>query len=121
MEKLCTYGVVIAIVASGLGLLLELNGYLSFSGFIVVQGIIMFAAGLKFGNMNAIAMQPLGHIAGVASSAISFISGSIALLVGSIIGYNFNVTVAPLMLGVLISSLIALTLILYKLGAQKAN
>jgi DHA1 family bicyclomycin/chloramphenicol resistance-like MFS transporter len=114
MTKICTYGAVIAILASSIGLYLALNGYLSFTGFLVVQGIIMFATGLKLGNMNSIAMQPLGHIAGVASSAISFISGAIALTIGSMIGNAFDVTVAPLMVGVLISCVAALALIIYK-------
>lgn len=118
MQKMCMYGALLAIAASSIGLYLELNGYLSFTGFLTVQGIIMFATGLKLGNMNAIAMQPLGHIAGVASSAISFISGALALAVGSLIGSAFNVTVAPLMIGVLGSCLIALALILYKPQSQ---
>ncbi|MEH6445357.1 MAG: multidrug effflux MFS transporter [Oceanospirillaceae bacterium] len=114
MSKICAIAAALSIGASGVGLLFELTGLLSFVGFMLVQGVILFTAGLMLGNMNAIAMQPVGHIAGVASSIISFISGSLSLAVGVLIGSSFDLSVAPLFAGVLFCSIGALTLVRYK-------
>ena len=33
-------------------------------------GVAFFCNGILFGNLNAMALEPLGHIAGVASAAV---------------------------------------------------
>lgn len=111
MTKICTIAALMSIVCSGLGLILELSGVLSFSGYLLIQSAIVFSCGFMMGNMNAIAMQPLGHIAGVASSAISFISGVVALITGTLIGLAFDGTVIPLLAGFVLCAVAALLLV----------
>ena len=62
---------------------------------------IFYLAGFGIGNMNALALEPLGHVAGLAASIIAAIAtiGSAAL--SAPIGLAFDGTLRPLTLGVL--------------------
>ena len=61
---------------------------------------LQFAAvGFLFGNLRALAMQPIGHIAGVGAAINGFISTVMGVLIASVIGAYINTTVWPLFLG----------------------
>jgi MFS transporter, DHA1 family, multidrug resistance protein len=60
---------------------------------------LFYCIGLLFGNMNALAMEPMGHIAGLASAVIASISTGVSLVLGGLIGALFNETVLPLVFG----------------------
>ena len=51
---------------------------------------IFFLFGFLFGNMNALALTPMGHIAGTASAVIGTTSIIIAIPIGSIIAYSYK-------------------------------
>jgi DHA1 family bicyclomycin/chloramphenicol resistance-like MFS transporter len=74
------------------------------------------AAMLQFGwigsNFNSIAMEPLGHVAGIASSVIGFIQTLGGGLIGAGIGQAFDGTVTPLAAGFCAVSVIAIALVL---------
>ncbi len=72
--------------------------------FMLYAVITFFCMGLLFGNINAIAMEPMGHIAGVASAVIGASSSAISLIIGGIIGLSFNMTLLPLGIGFLLTS-----------------
>ena len=55
--------------------------------------------GVLFGNLNALAMEPLGHIAGVGAAIVGFAQSIIGLPVATAIGRAFNGTVTPLVTG----------------------
>lgn len=61
--------------------------------------IAFFCIGILFGNFNALAMDPLGHIAGVAASVIGSLTTFISLLLGAAIGQGYDGTVLPLVGG----------------------
>ena len=61
--------------------------------------LIFFAVGILFGNFNAMAMEPLGHIAGLAAAVIATFTTLISLLFGVVIGQAYNQTVMPLVIG----------------------
>ncbi|GGK67888.1 multidrug effflux MFS transporter [Amphritea balenae] len=61
--------------------------------------ILLMGVGLLFGNLNALSMEPFGHIAGLASSFVGVVSTLIAVALGTIVGQSFNDTPIPLMLG----------------------
>ncbi|MTI09834.1 multidrug effflux MFS transporter [Curvivirga aplysinae] len=67
-----------------------------------------FCTGILFGNFNALALEPLGHIAGIASSVIGALSTLISIFLGYAVGnaYDFNVT--PLVAGFGFLSLLGL-------------
>lgn len=58
-----------------------------------------FCVGILFGNFNALAMESLGHIAGVAASVIGSITTLISLALGTLIGRLFDGTVLPMIMG----------------------
>ena len=60
-----------------------------------------FLLGLSFPNFNALAMEPLGKVAGTASSLIGVYTTVIGALCGLVIGGAFNGTVLPIAFGYL--------------------
>ena len=55
--------------------------------------------GMTAGNLNAIAMEPLGHIAGLAASIILAVPTVLATLIAAPLGLAFDGTPGPLALG----------------------
>ncbi len=53
---------------------------------------VFVCIGLLFGNLNALAMTPLGHIAGVGAAVVAFLSTSIAVPFGALLGRGFDGT-----------------------------
>jgi DHA1 family bicyclomycin/chloramphenicol resistance-like MFS transporter len=67
-----------------------------------------FCIGVLFGNLNALAMEPLGHIAGVGAAVVGSLSTLISVLLGTLIGQSYNGTVLPLVGGFAILSVVSL-------------
>ncbi|MCY0965476.1 multidrug effflux MFS transporter [Parathalassolituus penaei] len=89
----------------------------SLTGFILMMTASTFCLGLLFGNINALAMESFGHMAGTASGVIGAMTMLIGVLVGGAIGMSFNGTIVPLLLGFGLTASTSLTLIL--LGTPK--
>jgi MFS transporter, DHA1 family, multidrug resistance protein len=60
---------------------------------------VFFAFGVLFGNFNALAMEPLGHIAGVAAAVVGSFTTFISLAIGTVIGQAYDGSVMPLVSG----------------------
>lgn len=58
-----------------------------------------FCVGVLFGNLNALAMEPLGHIAGIGAAVVGALSTLISVLLGTLIGQSYNGTILPLVIG----------------------
>jgi MFS transporter, DHA1 family, multidrug resistance protein len=58
-----------------------------------------FCSGVLFGNYNAIAMEPMGRIAGIAAAVTGSLSSAVALAIGAAIGLLYDGTVIPLVAG----------------------
>lgn len=80
--------------------------------FTAFQAMTMFCFGLTSGNFAAMAMEPMGHIAGVASSLQGFVSMVGASLIGLAIGQAFDGTVVPVQAGYLLCGAGALACVL---------
>jgi MFS transporter, DHA1 family, multidrug resistance protein len=79
--------------------------------------ITLFAAmGLQMGNLNALAMEPLGRIAGLGASIITALSTVISVLLAVPVGLAFDGSELPLMLGVLVFNAIALLIFAFDKG-----
>ncbi|GLR66476.1 Bcr/CflA family drug resistance efflux transporter [Acidocella aquatica] len=87
---------------------LALSGQDTLLRFALLQSAMMFWFGLLGGNCGAIAMEPLGHIAGTAASVQGFIVMLGAALIGLYIGQNFNGTLIPLCLGFCVCGILGL-------------
>ena len=64
--------------------------------------------GFLFGNLRALAMQPVGHIAGIGAATTGFISTIMAVPISALIGYFIKDSVLPLFIGFLICSLLSI-------------
>lgn len=73
---------------------------------------IFFSMGLLFGNMSALAMEPLGKMAGIASSVTSSLTSLTAVVLSVIVGTFYNFTVVPLAAGYVIFTGLAFVLML---------
>ena len=70
--------------------------------------ITLFCFGVLFGNFNALAMEPLGHIAGVAAATIGSVTTFMSVAAGTLIGQAYNGTVLPLVGGFAVLGVAAL-------------
>lgn len=80
--------------------------------FVGLFGAAMFMFGWIGPNFNALAMEPLGHVAGTASSVLGFLQTLGGGVIGAFIGLAFDGTVVPLAIGYAVSSFGALALVL---------
>ena len=112
MRRLSHSALLLYIAVAGLHLVVAATGHESLVIYTVLQGATMFSFGLASGNFGAMAMEPMGHMAGVASSFQGLVSMVGASLIGFLIGQNFNGTVVPLEAGYLACGLLALAVVL---------
>ena len=79
--------------------------------FIVWSVTLFFMNGMTFGNITALAMEPLGHIAGTASAVVGALSTALAVAISVPVGLAFDGTPRALLLGVALCSAAAFWLI----------
>jgi len=80
-----------------------------------------FAIGFLFGNLRAIAMQPVGHIAGIASAITGLISTLMAVPISIYIGGFVKTSVLPMFIGFTICSLISIGILFYIKSLKKSE
>ncbi len=90
--------------------LLGLETLVTFS---IAQAGMMFAFGLCMSNFGSLAMSPLGHLAGTASSVQGCVTTLGGALIGFGIGQQFDGTSVPLTLGFVITGVLATGFVLY--------
>jgi DHA1 family bicyclomycin/chloramphenicol resistance-like MFS transporter len=69
-----------------------------------------FCCGILFGNYNAMAMEPVGHIAGMAAAISGTLSSLVAIGIGTWIGQQYDGTIMPLVYAFLSMGLVAMFL-----------
>lgn len=97
-----SHGALVAFIAINfVWLMVQLLGPqpVPFPLFIGLFAMSMFMFGWIGANFNSLAMEPLGHVAGTASSVLGFMSTIGGALIGGIIGQSFNGTALPLVAG----------------------
>ncbi|MCG8542735.1 MAG: Bcr/CflA family drug resistance efflux transporter, partial [Alphaproteobacteria bacterium] len=72
--------------------------------------VAFFCIGVLFSNFNALAMEPLGHIAGVGAAVVGMLQTLISLVLGTFIGQSYNGTVLPLVIGFAVLALASLAI-----------
>lgn len=77
-----------------------------FAIYIAWQATVFAMVSLTLGNLTSLAMEPLGHIAGMAASVISGLATVGSVLLAIPIGLAFDGTPVPLILGVLVCTLL---------------
>jgi DHA1 family bicyclomycin/chloramphenicol resistance-like MFS transporter len=86
--------------------------------FVLIQSACLASYGLAVSNFGAMAMEPLGAIAGVGASLLGFICQFFSALIGAVIGWQFRGTTVPLAAGALACSVAAL---LFALLAERGR
>jgi DHA1 family bicyclomycin/chloramphenicol resistance-like MFS transporter len=85
-------------------------------------GLQFFSIGFLFGNVRAMAMEPVGHIAGIAAAVTGFISTIMAVPISIFIGRFIKETALPLFVGFSICSALAVSLLIYlKVDEKRSN
>ena len=101
MRFLCRISLIIAALIS-VGFMIfayRHSGVPPFWMFMAWLTAIMFFNGLLFGNLNALAVEPLGHIAGLAAAVFGSVSTLIAIPISAIVGASYTGGVEPLVIG----------------------
>jgi len=75
----------------------------AFPAFVIWMISIFGMLGLTIGNLNALAMEPLGHIAGMAASVIGSVATVLSVAIAAPVGLAFNGTALPLCVGVFVA------------------
>ena len=75
--------------------------------------IQFFSIGFLFGNIRALAMQPVGHIAGMGAAITGFVSTLMAVPISIYIGRNITTSALPLFVGFLICGSISIVVLLF--------
>lgn len=88
----------------------------SLFSFVMIQCVIMFCFGLTAPNFGAMAMEPVGHIAGTASSVQGCVTTVGAAVIGFMIGQSFDGTAVPLITGFTLCAASALVVVLLTEG-----
>ena len=70
-----------------------------------------FCLGFLFGNLRAIAMEPVGHIAGIGAAITGFISTLMAVPLSILIGKFVTLTALPIFIGFSICSFLSILII----------
>ena len=82
----------------------------SFIGFLMIT---LLSIGFVFSNLSSMAMQPLGHIAGVGAAVIGFLSTLMSVPIAIFIGHSYNGTITPLLMGFIACSLAGIVLAIW--------
>jgi len=85
----------------------------SISILILFLALQFFSVGFLFGNVRSLAMQPLGHIAGIGAAINGFISTIMAVPIATFIGSFVETTALPLFIGFAACGLGSLLLLLF--------
>ncbi|MDC3344651.1 multidrug effflux MFS transporter [Flavobacteriaceae bacterium] len=85
----------------------------SISILILFLALQFFSVGFLFGNVRSLAMQPLGHIAGIGAAINGFVSTIMAVPIATFIGSFLETTALPLFIGFAACGLGSLLLLLF--------
>ncbi len=121
MEKLITWALILYFFTSLLYVIFFYQTAANPSATILLLfcAVQFFAIGFLFGNLRAIAMQPVGHIAGIASAITGFISTMMSIPISIYIGGFVKTSVLPMFIGFTICSLISIGILYYIKGLKK--
>ncbi|MGV8951166.1 MAG: multidrug effflux MFS transporter [Cypionkella sp.] len=121
MRRLIWIGYAILVIFTAVLVAVKLLGLLpegmAFAMHLLWTIAVFSAMGLQMGNLNALAMEPVGHIAGLAASVISAVSTVGSVMLAIPVGLAFNGSELPLMIGVLVFN--ALALLVFRLDTGR--
>lgn len=87
------------VIVSAVHALIALQGPVPFPLFYTLVILAFFAIGFQGPNYNAIAMEPLGALAGSGAALIGFASSFVSASIGGFIARQFDGTITPIFIG----------------------
>jgi DHA1 family bicyclomycin/chloramphenicol resistance-like MFS transporter len=96
--------IIFGLAIAGIGIAMLTSGQPPLWLLMVYIMSTFFGIGVLFGNQNSLAMEPLGHLAGIGAAVVGSFSTLISMPIGTIIGQNYNGTIIPLIIGIAILS-----------------
>ena len=100
VQTLLSLGMVLAVI-------LPLPAGVELGIYVLWTASVFFQAGMTLGNLNALAMEPMGHIAGMAASISTAIATIGAVAIAVPLGLLYDGTPLPLALGTAICAALA--------------
>lgn len=77
---------------------------------------LFFMAGMVIGNLNALAMEPVGHIAGLAASIMGAVATVLGVMIAIPVGLAFDGTPVPLAMATTVLSALGLLILRFGLN-----
>jgi len=122
MKKLATIAIIVFTSSAFLFVLFFFNSPNPSLPILISFMSIQFACvGFIFGNMRALTMEPIGHIAGIGASFSGFLSTVMAVPIAITIGHFITTSVLPMFIGYLICGLLALIALKYAKQISSSN
>jgi MFS transporter, DHA1 family, multidrug resistance protein len=98
--RVMSHGALIAfVIISAVHAAIALQGPVPFPLFYTLTTLAFFAIGFQGPNYNAIAMEPLGALAGSGAALIGFASSFVSASIGGLIARQFDGTITPIFIG----------------------
>jgi MFS transporter, DHA1 family, multidrug resistance protein len=112
MRIISHLSLLVFISITGVHVLIAALGLESLWTFVILQSTTMACLGLTASNFGAMAMEPVGSVAGIGASLQGFISTFGGAVVGALIGRRFNGATLPLATGAFACGLSSLLFVL---------
>ena len=112
MRRISHFALLVYTSLAGIWVVASLFGPMPFWLFFILLTTVMFMFGWAGSNMNSLSMEPLGAVAGTASSVFGFLQTIGGAAIGSFIGQHFDGTVTPVALGYFCMGALALICVL---------
>lgn len=116
MQRMIKMAIVVLVIIAALTSTLVLTDAIELTLTISMCYLVgtLFCEGILFGNLNSLAMQPLGHIAGIGAALVGAVSTLISVLIGTFISFYYQAGLFPVMFGFLVCGSLSMLLIYWK-------
>lgn len=113
MRRLLHTALVVFVITNLLHLAIAVVSGETFFIFMAFMSVAFFCLGLIGPNATAIAMEPMGHIAGSAAAANGFAGTTVAGFLGGTVARGYDGTAIPIITGFVVLGICALGIILW--------
>jgi len=112
MRYLCVRATIAVIAASAIFASLHFVTTITLPMFLAYVAVLFFSFGLLFGNLNALAMEPMGHLAGIAAAIIGSVSSFLSITLGTTIGQLYDNSLLPIATGFMVLGILSLSIMM---------
>ena len=101
MRRMSTFALITILLASLIFLFFALSthGKPPLWQLMIYLSIVLFCFGILMGNLNGLAMEPLGKMAGLGASLVGAVSTFVAVPFGTIIVQSYHQSITPIVMG----------------------